>query len=152
MGVAKADLISDLFSSLENTAGTLPPVDLTGWFLTFDPSNQWTSEANIETMQAWLVIAEQLAAYPGLLQQFYEFETTNSQQPSNGQPLIADPETQAPDQDFAGEPGTLGLLGGALAISALYVLARMRRINNHSAYVSLRRTDQSLDHRLHIEE
>jgi hypothetical protein len=85
-----------------------PPADLEGWFLTFDPSNQWTTAANIATMESWLAIVEELGADASVVSQLQGLmdessSTTNSQT----------------SQSVVPEPATLELLAGALAILAL---------------------------------
>jgi hypothetical protein len=49
-------------SALDDGLADVPPADLAGWFLTFDPSSEWTSAANIATMESWLVLVEDLYA------------------------------------------------------------------------------------------
>jgi hypothetical protein len=96
-------------SALEDGLSDIPPAELAGWFLTFDPSNQWTSAANIETMVSWLLVAEEISIDPSLLAQLEVLEADNVPSPANSQT----------DQSLVPEPGTLELLGGALAILAL---------------------------------
>src|ERR1700678_3759120 len=43
------------------------PADLAGWFLNINPADQWTSAANIATMESWLQIIVQLGDDPSLL-------------------------------------------------------------------------------------
>jgi PEP-CTERM motif len=92
-------------SALDDGA-TDPQSDLSGWFLTFDPSDEWTSAANIATLEAWLAIAEDISDNP----------LTNSTPPLTG--ALSSSVAVVP------EPATLGLLGIALAILLFYVPIR----------------------------
>jgi PEP-CTERM motif len=97
---------ASLDSGFYDGTGTFPQSDLSGWFLTFDPSNEWTDAANIATMEAWLAIAEELSDNP--------FTQTRPQLTS----ALSSPSAVVP------EPATLGLLGFALAILLIYVPIR----------------------------
>lgn len=126
--LAAADIVADPLSSPEGvSAADLPLADLAGWFLTFDPSNEWTSESNIETMEAWLVIAEEIAANPSLLQQFYGWGMMDSLPPPVWQWLVTGAETPPLETGTTPEPATLELLGVALAVFAVVALAGVRR-------------------------
>jgi hypothetical protein len=83
-----------------------PQADFSGWFMTFDPSNEWTNAANIATLESWLAIAEQSSADP--------FAPV--------MPQVASPLSTA--TALVPEPATLGLLGIALAILLIYVPIR----------------------------
>ena len=96
-------------SVLDDGLADVPPADLEGWFLTFDPSNQWTSATNIATMESWLTIVEELGVDPSLVTQLQGLVTYESSLTTNSQT----------DQSLVPEPATLELLGGALAILAL---------------------------------
>lgn len=96
-------------SALEDGLSDIPPGELAGWFLTFDPSDQWTSAANIETMVSWLLVVEEMSIDPSVLAQLEVLEADNAPSPANSQT----------DQSLVPEPATLELLGGALAILAL---------------------------------
>ena len=124
----------------------LPPADLAGWFLTFDPSTQWTSTSNIATMESWLAIVAQITANPQALNQFYArrfsgIGLTDSPPPALWQWLGSGQFPQAPQQDFVPEPATLELLGASLVTLGFYIPMRTRRRNTKSTHVSLRRTD-----------
>src|SRR5579862_1832543 len=90
-------------STFDDGAEDLPAADLTGWFLTFDPSDQWTSAANIATMESWLAAAEELSAEPT--------GTLDTSLAPAVQPGLT-------DTALVPEPATLGLLG--LALATLY--------------------------------
>ncbi len=93
-------------SAFDDGAANLPQADYSGWFLTFDPSDEWTDAANIATLESWLTIAEQLTADP--------FTPATPQLVS----ALSASVTVVP------EPATLGLLGIALAILLIYVPLR----------------------------
>lgn len=96
------DLASPDLSAIDDGAASVPPSDFSGWFVTYDPSNEWTDAANIATLESWLATAEQISedasdgATSGL---------------SSTVPVVP-------------EPATLGLLGIALAILLIYVPIR----------------------------
>ena len=83
-----------------------PQSDFSGWFLTFDPSDEWTDAANIATLESWLAIAEGITDNP----------FTNSTPQLTG--ALSSSVAVVP------EPATLGLLGIALAILFIYVPIR----------------------------
>ena len=93
-------------SGFDDGAASLPQSDLSGWFQTFDPSNEWTDAANIATLESWLTIAEQLSEDP--------FTSSTPQLVSALSSSVA----------VVPEPATLGLLGIALAILLIYVPIR----------------------------
>jgi hypothetical protein len=93
-------------SAFDNVADNVPQADYSGWFLTFDPSNEWTDAANIATLESWLAIAEQLTDDP--------FTPATPQLVSALSSSVA----------VVPEPVTLGLLGIALAILLIYVPIR----------------------------
>jgi hypothetical protein len=93
-------------SVIDDGAEDVPPVDITGWFLTFDPSNEWTSAANIVTMEEWLAVAEEIA------------DNSTSTEVIPVTPLDSSVQTAVP------EPVTLGLLALALAVLTIYVPLR----------------------------
>jgi hypothetical protein len=101
---ATAATISDVTgptSGFDDGADSLPPADLSGWFGSFDPSNEWTNDSNIATLEAWLDAAKGLSS-----QSEASLSSTNSV------------------QAFTPEPATLGLLGIALSILPFYVPLR----------------------------
>jgi hypothetical protein len=100
------DLTSPDPSAFDDGADNTPQADYSGWFLTFDPSNEWTDAANIATLESWLVIAEQLESDP--------FTPATPQLVSAVSSSVA----------VVPEPVTLGLLGIALAILLIYVPIR----------------------------
>jgi hypothetical protein len=101
------DLSGSNDAGFDDGADSVPQSDLSGWFLTFDPSNEWTSAANIATLESWLTTAEQLSENPfaGDTQQLTSALSSTS---------VA----------VVPEPATLGLLGIALAILLIYVPIR----------------------------
>lgn len=107
--VAQTSGIVDI-AALEDGLSDIPTAELEGWFMTFDPSIQWTSAANIVTMESWLLIAEEMSIDPSSLVQLEALEASNA-------PSIANSLT---DETLVPEPATLELLGGALALLALY--------------------------------
>ena len=113
-------------SALDDGLADVPPADLAGWFLTFDPSSEWTSAANIATMESWLVLVEDLYDDPSLLSQLQGLGMNDSS--------LAIPSL--PGETLVPEPATLELLGGPLAILGLCARKRLRRVSD-SAYVSL---------------
>ncbi len=111
-------------SILDDGIADVPASDIAGWFLTFDPANQWTSEANIETMESWLAVVEQVENDPALLQQLYGLGMTSSEVFATNEALTSDLSTA---QGAVSEPATLGLLGGSLALLGLYASRPGRR-------------------------
>ena len=94
-------------SAFGDSAENTPQADYSGWFLTFDPANEWTNAANIATLDSWLAIAEQLSDDP--------FTPATPQLTSAISPTAV---------AVVPEPVTLGLLGIALAILLIYVPIR----------------------------
>ena len=114
---AAADSIGIVdISVLDDGMSDIPPADLVGWFQTFDPSIQWTSAANIATMESWLDLVENPGNDPSLLPQLDGLGINN----------LSSIAPSPAGQSLVPEPATLELLGGALAILG---------------YVSLRRFD-----------
>ena len=140
--LAVADTIGDETGQDPSGAPALDiPADLAGWFLNINPADQWTSAANIATMESWLQIIVQLGDDPSLLSEL------------NGLGMI-DPGAITTESNFAEapafvpEPATLNLmgsalLGGALLLFGLDAVRRVRRARRQLApiatYVSLRR-------------
>jgi len=127
--------------ALDIDTDDLPPSDLAGWFLTFDPSNQWTTQSNIATMESWLAVVEEIAADPSLGEEQYGVGMTDPTRPAVWAWVTSNDLPQGPQQDFVPEPATLGLLGGSLLTLGFCIRRRARRRNTHSTHVSLRRTD-----------
>lgn len=94
-------------SGFDDGVENIPQADYSGWFLTFDPSNEWTDAANIATLESWLSAAEQISDNP--------FTVTTPQLTSAVSPTLV---------AVVPEPATLGLLGIALAILLIYVPIR----------------------------
>ena len=124
----------------ENQDYDLPPADLAGWFLTFDPSTQWTTQSNIATMESWLAVVEEIAANPSLLEQFNGFGMADAP-PAVWAWVTSNQLPQGQQQEFVPEPATLGLLGGSLLTLGFCIRKRARRRNTNSTHGSLRRPD-----------
>jgi hypothetical protein len=127
---------------IDDGIGDLPAADMNGWFfnpdpdLPFpaepDPSQPWTSAANIETMNYWLSLVMDLWDDQTLLSQLYGMGMISSPDLTTTQisRLILSND-QLISQETSGsvpEPVTIGLLGGGLAFLGLYAVARKRRI------------------------
>jgi hypothetical protein len=100
------DWTSPDLSGFDDGAENSPQADYSGWFLTFNPANEWTNAANIATLDSWLAIAEQITDDP--------FTPATPQLMSALSAAVA----------VVPEPVTLGLLGIALAILLIYVPIR----------------------------
>jgi hypothetical protein len=100
------DLTSPDLSAFDDGAESTPQSDLSGWFETYDPSNEWTDAINIATLDAWLAIAEEISDNP-----LTDATPQLTSAPSSATALVP-------------EPATLGLLGIALAILLIYVPIR----------------------------
>ena len=143
--VAEADLISDTSALTgDNATGDLPPTDLNGWFFSLDseppfptepdPSQPWTSPANIATLNYWLSLVMELGDDPSLLTQLYGLGMISSPDPATP-PVsqvsqvsqVSEVSTQEGPSDVP-EPGTLGLFAGGLALLGLYAAERARRL------------------------
>lgn len=125
--------ITDAYDGLSDT----PPADLVGWFLTFEPSNQWTSAANIATMESWLLAVEEIQNDAAALQQLNGLGMTTAQVTATSQALASNVQTQ---EDPASEPATLELLGGAFALFALGLFkrkGRRSRLTNRRPFLCL---------------
>jgi hypothetical protein len=139
--LAVADTIGDETGQDPSGAPALDiPADLAGWFLNINPADQWTSAANIATMESWLQIVVDLGDDPSLLSEL------------NGLGMIDPAATIGANSVEAPapvpEPATLNLmgsvlLGGALLLFGLDAVRRVRRARRKLApvasYVSLRR-------------
>jgi hypothetical protein len=95
-----------------DTIEDLPPADVTGWLVNFDPSNQWTSASNIATLRLWLDIVTEIAGDPTLVSEFSGFGQNSDETAAVYRWIVADTSAAAPAP--TPEPATLGLLGGAL--------------------------------------
>jgi len=101
------------------------PADLNGWslsqwFIALEPSNQWTSAANLATMNSWLTMVDELSSVdPSLLSQLY------------GLGMVA-PPVPSPAVANAPEPVLMGFLGVALLALGLYGSKRARAIRDGS--------------------
>jgi hypothetical protein len=139
--LAIADTIGDETGQDPSSAGTTDvPADLAGWFLNVNPADQWTSAANIATMESWLQIIVQLGDDPNLLSDL------NGLGMIDPAAVIGSNSVEAPA--FVPEPGTLNLmgsalLGGVLLLFGLDAVRRVRRARRQVApdatYVSLRK-------------
>jgi hypothetical protein len=97
------------------------PADLNGWslsqwFIALEPSNQWTSAANLATMNSWLTIVDELSGIdPSLLSEL------------DGLGMI-EPSIPGAGVSNAPEPVLMGFLGVALLGLGLYGSKRARAI------------------------
>ena len=141
-----ASLISaQTISSDTDSTSDLPPADLSGWMsngnsdLLFptvaDPSQPWTSAANLATISAWddLIAATQgdptlLAELVGLgmdsmtVSQMTSLELAVSADSS----VTIDSSALSSDSTATPEPALLAFLGGGLALLVLIAFARLR--------------------------
>lgn len=131
-GSALADDIKNIDDTVFGDGMTyVPPADLTGWFfdpsgpaadpVQSDPSQIWTSVANIATLNEWLSIVAGLG----------DDSASASNGAVDGDALaltqtVGEQTTQG--SEAAPEPLTAGLLIAGLALVAGYAAVRMRRI------------------------
>jgi hypothetical protein len=89
---------------------------LSQWFIALEPANQWTSAANLATMNSWLTIVDELSGIdPSLLSEL------------NGLGMIG-PSVPSSAISNAPEPVLMGFLGVALLALGLYGSKRARAI------------------------
>jgi hypothetical protein len=120
--VAAADTIAytDGWEFPDESFGGIP-ADLNGWslsqwFIALEPGNQWTSAANLATMNSWLTIVDELSGIdPSLLSELYRFG-------------MIGPSVPSPAVSNAPEPVLAGFLGVALIALGLYGSKRARAI------------------------
>jgi len=142
--VASGDSIIDIDGLEASLTGDgtsdLPASDLNGWFSASDPqqsfpeepdpSQPWTSPANIATLDYWLSLVLELGDDPSLLTQLYGLGMISSPDPSTPPvsqvSLVSQVSTQQSQGDVP-EPVTLVLFAGGLALLGLYVAERGRR-------------------------
>jgi hypothetical protein len=118
-GMAFADNGTD--DSLSNGGTDMPPYQMSGWFFNptadpfpnfADPSQQWTSQDNIDQINYWLnLVAEQYGNDPSPAGDLnaLTFAVTQTQAATTPEPMAA------------------SLLGGGLAFLGIYSLRRTRR-------------------------
>jgi hypothetical protein len=135
--VAKADSISGLtgpaVSSLDD--GT-DDSGLPGWFFNPDPqqsfpsqpdpSQPWTSPANIATLEYWLSLVVELGDDPSFLTQLYGLGMISSPDLATAEFTLASLENSQETPSNVPEPLTLALTGGGLALMGLYAAKRSR--------------------------
>jgi hypothetical protein len=123
--VACADTGSDNW--MTNGGTDVPPYQLSGWFFdppanpfpNFpDPSQPWTSQANIDQINYWLKIVADMYNDPSLAD-------LGSWNDPNALALAI---TQAQSESAAPEPMTVSLLGGGLSLLGLYAFRRRTRV------------------------
>lgn len=136
------DMTSGSVSAIDDGIGDLPASDLNGWFFNPepqflmtaqpDPSQPWTSAANIVTLDYWLSLVQELGDDPSLLQQLYGLGMISSPDLTSTQinQLIVSNQAQPsqPNSGVVPEPVTLELLGTGLALLGFYAAERARRI------------------------
>jgi|GEM_PF-4650168 len=91
--------------------------DLTDWFLNLAPSDQWTTAANIATMNAWLSIVEEYSGDPAILAELNGLGMIDPGTSGTDQAIQAFTQT---DPGIAPEPAVLGWFGGLVAILMVY--------------------------------
>jgi hypothetical protein len=110
---------------------------LNGWFFSgnsdpslpapADPSQPWTSAANIATLNSWLSAVTELGDDPSLLSQLSGMGMITS--PDSGLTSVVQTSFQE-SITSSPEPFTLGLLIGGLAFLLFYAAVRTRRMRN----------------------
>ena len=125
-------------STPDDGIGSLPGDGLDGWFFSSDPdlpfpseadpSQPWTSAANIATLNYWLNLVTELGDDPSLLAELYGSGMISP--PSLASAPVSQ-SIQAISEDAVGnvpEPTTSELLGAGLAFLGLYAAERPRRM------------------------
>jgi hypothetical protein len=148
--VAAADEIIEIdgvdLTVSDGTVSDTTAADLDGWFsngntpLPFpaepDPSQPWTSAANIATLDYWLSLVMELGDDPSLLSQLYGLGMISSPDPATApvsqvsQESLVSQVSQVSGQGTESEvpePVTLGLFLGGLSFLGLYAAERARR-------------------------
>jgi hypothetical protein len=132
-----ADSIGDTDDTVFGSGMTyVPPADLTGWFFDSDappafpvapdPSQPWTSAANIATLNYWLGVVSDLGDDPVALEQLYTAGMIDA--PTAG--ALTYSQTQA-ENPVAPEPAGAALLGAGLLVIGIVAEARRRRIRRY---------------------
>jgi hypothetical protein len=138
--MAAADTIplTDYWGGPDDAFGGIPANlnqgSLSQWFIALEPSNQWTSAANLLTMNSWLTIVDELSGIdPGLLSEIYGLGMIGPSVPDGG-------VSNTP------EPALLGFLGVALLALGLYGSNRTRAIrHSREAPAEVVGVDRDLD-------
>ncbi len=135
---APADSVDDSDDTVFGSGMTyVPPADLTGWFfdpdapaafpVAPDPSQPWTSAANIATLNYWLGLVSDLGDDSAALEQLY---TAGMIDAPTAEALTYS-QTEAEDPG-APEPAGFALLGGGLLVIGIVAQERRRRIRRYS--------------------
>jgi hypothetical protein len=120
MAAADTIALTDGWGFPDDALGAIP-ADLNGWsfsqwFIALDPSNQWTSAANLVMMNSWLTIVDELSGIdPSLLSELHGLGMIGPSVPDAG---VAN----------APEPILPGFLSVALLALGLYDSKRARSI------------------------
>jgi len=158
--IVEIDWLNGPVSTDGNNAGTvdLAASEMNGWFFSPDPeppfptepdpSQPWTSAANIATMDYWLSLVMELGDDPSLLTQLYGLGMITSPDPATPPVFTVSsvsqvsPVSELNSQEGPGnvpEPVTRGLLGAGLVFlglyAGLYPAQRARRTRGQSGLV-----------------
>lgn len=130
--VAKADTLSGLNGPDASSLGDgSDDSGLTGWFFNPsepDPSQAWTSPANIATLEYWLSVVVEIGDDPSLLEQFYGLGMISVPNLATAQATLLELENSPQTVGNVPEPLALALMGGGLAFLALYAGKRVRLV------------------------
>jgi hypothetical protein len=131
-GVASAGTIAvggQTGSSINDWINNTPPSDLSGFFdlgvnpfpSEPDPSQIWTSQDNIATVDYWQSLVDQIALDPSILPTLYGLGMTST---STSGAILASSSALV----FSPEPVTAALFGGGLALLGFYARRRTHRM------------------------
>lgn len=130
--LANADSISNpggqTVSTSNESLGDVPAADLNGWFFTLDPnqvdpSQPFTSPANIAIIDYWLSFVAELGDDPALLPQLYGMGMIDS---TTMTAMEASMQSSNTSVAAVPEPVTGFLLGGGMLILGFFKARRTR--------------------------